>query len=234
VLIDSYHNLKFPEDGYILRDSIFIDRHPYEWKGDHVFTNYMQLLKALVANGYFVETLNQPITCFDGYNYGAFILSDPEKALSKTEVTKLQKDVELRGLSVIVLAEWSDLSLIQKHTFTSEFSGKVWTPKMGGSNLKSLNTLLQPYGMSLKESSYSGNVFVGDEKIKIESGAIIDRFPNKGYLFSGKVIKDIITISKVDDTDSVEEIHPLVGVYDLSEESNLLQSGSILVIGDSY
>lgn len=65
ILFDSFHNLKFPEDGYILRDSIFIDKQPYEWKGDHVFTNYMQLYKFLGAQGYFVEVLNEPITCFD-------------------------------------------------------------------------------------------------------------------------------------------------------------------------
>lgn len=65
ILIDAFHNLKYPEDGYILRDSIFIDKQPYEWKGDHVFTNYMQLYKFLNSQGYSVEILNEPITCFD-------------------------------------------------------------------------------------------------------------------------------------------------------------------------
>lgn len=62
ILIDSFHNLKFPEDGYVLRDSIFIDKQPYEWKGDHVFTNYMQLYRYLTSLGYHVEVLNEPIT----------------------------------------------------------------------------------------------------------------------------------------------------------------------------
>lgn len=235
VLIDAFHNLKFPEDGYILRDSIFVNRQPYEWKGDHVFTNYMQLYKYLVAQGYFVEVLNESIICFDSQYYGTYILADPEKALTKQEVTKLQKDIEQRGLSIILLAEWSEASLISKHTFASEFYKKTWNPLIGGCNLRSVNTLLHPYGISFKESSVSGSVIVGEEKFRIESGAIIDRFPNNGYLFSGKLTEDSKTIKAIDDNQKVaQEVHPIVGVFNLSDKTNDLNSGSILVIGDSY
>ena len=70
ILFDAYHNLKFPEDGYILRDSIFIDKQSYEWKGDHLFTNYMHLYKYLtLSEGYYVEVLNEPVTCINSSNY---------------------------------------------------------------------------------------------------------------------------------------------------------------------
>ena len=235
ILIDSFHNLKFPEDGYVLRDSIFVDKHPYEWKGDHVFTNYMKLYKYLIAQGYYVEVLNESIICFDSQSYGTFILADPEKALTKQEVNKLQKDIEQRGLSLIVLAEWSEQSLISKHTFSSEFYKKTWNPLIGGWNLKSINTLLHPYGISFKESSYSGSIVVGNEKFKIESGSIIGKFPNKGFLFSGKLTEDSNTIKTIDEsTQTEEQVHPMVGVYDISDENSTLNSGSILVFGDSY
>jgi len=113
ILIDSFHNLKFPEDGYILRDSIFIDKQPYEWKGDHAFTNYIQLYQFLRSQGYYIEILNEPITCFDSRNFGTFILADPEKGLSRNEVIKLRKDIETRGLSLIIIAEWSDKIMIK-------------------------------------------------------------------------------------------------------------------------
>lgn len=235
ILIDAFHNLKFPEDGYILRDSIFVDKQPYEWKGDHVFTNYMQLYKYLSIQGYSVEVLNEPITCFDSKNYGTFILADPEKALSRQEVVKLRKDIETRGLSLIVIAEWSDQVMKDKHTFTSEFTRKTWNPVVAGSNLDSINTLLKPYGIMFRESSYSGTIAVGEEKFKVESGAIIQKFPNKGFLFSGKLVEDRVTIEKINDFSSIkEELHPIVGIYDLSDENNNKQSGSILAIGDSY
>jgi len=235
ILMDAYHNLKFPEDGYILRDSIFVDKQPYEWKGDHLFTNYLQLYKFLRSQEYHIEILNEPITCFDSRNYAAFILADPEKALSKNEVIKLRKDIEIRGLSLIVIAEWSDEAMIEKHTFKSEFTKKEWKPVIGGSDLRSINTLLKPYGIMFKESSYSGTIAVGEEKYKIESGAVIQKFPNKGYLFAGKLVEDVISMAKIEDLDKIkEEIHPLIGIYDLSDENNNKESGSILAIGDSY
>jgi len=86
-----------------------------------------------------------------------------------------------------------------------------------------------------KESSYSGTIAVGEEKFKIESGAIIQKFPNKGFLFTGKLVEDKITIEKLDDFEDIpEELHPLVGIYDLSDENNSKNSGAILAIGDSY
>ena len=198
-----------------------------------MFTNYIELYKYLTAQGYFVEVLNESIIWFDSQYYGTFILSDPEKALTKQEVTKLQKDIEQRGLSIILLAEWSESSLISKHTFTSEFYKKTWNPLVGGWNLRSVNTLLHPYGISFKESSVSGSVIVGNEKFRIESGVIIDKFPNKGFLFSGKFTEDSKTIEAIDDNDkALEEIYPIVGVFNLNE--NNTNSGSILVIGDSY
>ena len=41
VLLDQYHSLKYPENGYILRDSLLNSDYPYEWNGDHIFTNYV-------------------------------------------------------------------------------------------------------------------------------------------------------------------------------------------------
>lgn len=236
ILIDAYHNLKFPEDGYILRDSIFIDKQPYEWKGDHIFTNLMHFYKYLVlSDQYYVEVLNEPITCFDSKNYIAYILADPERALTKNEVTKLQKDLEKRGLSLIVIADWQDAEMLKKHRFVSEVTQKEWEPVIGGAHLGSINTLLKPYGIAFKESSYSGTIVVGEEKFKIESGAIIEKFPNKGFLFSGKLFEDKVMIESIEDFENIdEEIHPIVGIYDLSDENNDKNSGSILVLGDSY
>jgi membrane-bound transcription factor site-1 protease len=132
ILIDSFHNLKFPEDGYILRDSIFIDKHPYEWKGDHMFTNYVHLYKFLRSQGYFVEILNEPITCFDARNYAALFMADGEKALSRNEIVKLRKDIETRNMGLVIIAEWSDEEMMQRHSFKSEFTGKTWDPIVGG------------------------------------------------------------------------------------------------------
>ena len=130
ILFDQYHSLKYPESGYILRDSVFQDQHPFEWKGDHLYTNYAQLLKYLWEKGFYPEILTEPLTCFDSWNYGTFILADPERRLSQNEILKVRADVENWGMDLIVFAEWSHPVLSEKHAFKS-YTGKMWTPSVG-------------------------------------------------------------------------------------------------------
>ena len=60
VLLDQYHSLKYPETGYILRDSLLNADYPYEWNGDHIYTNYVHLHQKLVESGFYVEVLAEP------------------------------------------------------------------------------------------------------------------------------------------------------------------------------
>mmetsp|Transcript_24365 Transcript_24365/g.37742 ORF Transcript_24365/g.37742 Transcript_24365/m.37742 type:complete len:175 (+) Transcript_24365:2271-2795(+) len=41
LLFDQFHSLKFPDNGYIMRDSLANQDFPFEWNGDHLFTNYV-------------------------------------------------------------------------------------------------------------------------------------------------------------------------------------------------
>lgn len=38
--------------------------------GDHIHTNFRDMYQHLRSNGYFVEVLGAPITCFDASQYG--------------------------------------------------------------------------------------------------------------------------------------------------------------------
>ena len=92
LLFDQFHSLKYPNNGFIMRDSLNPSyAQPYEWTGDHMFTNYVQLHQRLTEyGGYFVETLTDPATCFDASNYGALLLIDPEDFFSNNEISKLR------------------------------------------------------------------------------------------------------------------------------------------------
>ena len=48
VLFELRHSLKYPENGYIPRDSVHYDQFAYEWKGDHLFTTF-QFLHSVLA-----------------------------------------------------------------------------------------------------------------------------------------------------------------------------------------
>jgi len=87
--------LKYPENGFILRDSLNNFDYPFEWNGDHLFTNYVQLHQRLTEYGkYHVEILSDPFTCFDAQNYGALLVIDPEDYFSTAEINKLREDIE--------------------------------------------------------------------------------------------------------------------------------------------
>jgi membrane-bound transcription factor site-1 protease len=56
--------------------------------------------------GYFIEILAQPITCVDASNYGVLLLIDVEDFFSEDEIQAIRYNVEVKGLSLIVAADW--------------------------------------------------------------------------------------------------------------------------------
>ena len=96
----------------------------------------------LSRKGYYLETLNQPLTCFSAENYKALLLVDIEDYLSEEEITKLRVDVETRGLSLIVVADWYNKEKIEKTNYFNTGTFEEWKPFMGGSNVPTLNALL--------------------------------------------------------------------------------------------
>ena len=106
VLLDQYHSLKYPENGYILRDSLLNADYPYEWNGDHIYTNYVQMHQKLVESEFYVEVLTEPYSCFDPLNYQSLLIIDPEDYFSQAEIVKLRQDFEWQGLSLIIIADW--------------------------------------------------------------------------------------------------------------------------------
>lgn len=87
LLFDQFHSLKFPENGYVLKDSLSSFDHPFEWNGDHIFTNFVQMHQRLTEmGGYSIEVLSDPFTCFDANNYGALMIIDTEDYFSEAEI----------------------------------------------------------------------------------------------------------------------------------------------------
>ncbi len=98
--------MKYPENGYILRDSLLNSDYPYEWNGDHIFTNYVHLHQKLIESDFYIEVLTENFGCFDARNYKTLMIIDPEDYFSEQEILKLRQDIEYRGLSLIVIADW--------------------------------------------------------------------------------------------------------------------------------
>ena len=59
LLFDQFHSLTYPVNGFIWKDQIDddIEGDPYEWLGDHIYTNLQGLYTRLTKQGYFVEIM---------------------------------------------------------------------------------------------------------------------------------------------------------------------------------
>lgn len=186
LLFDQFHNLNYPTNGLIWRDTYDEDfgNDPYEWLGDHLFTNMIGLYNRLTKDGYYIEILNEPLTCFDARNYGALLMIDIEDYLSDEEISSLRYGFEQQGLTLIIVADWYNEEVLKQKKYYNIVTFEDWYPFMGGSNLLTLNQLLQPYHIALGQGVYQGKITLESTKIDVLSSTEIIRFPKDGYLVS--------------------------------------------------
>lgn len=162
VLWDLGHNLKFPEAGLIIRDESE-GAYLFDWRGDHPFTNHLNVYKTLIDSGFIVDFLYDDFSCIDGNLYSVYLLIDPERSYSPYEISKIQYDMELKKTSLVIFSEWGDYSTLQVQLSYSNF-----TTALPGSNINTINTLLSPYFIELSQSkSFSDTGRIHSQKFSV-------------------------------------------------------------------
>lgn len=63
---------------------------------------------------------------------GALLLVDSEEEFFPEEISKLKLDVEERGLSLVVFADWYNSEVMKKIRFYDENTRQWWMPDTGG------------------------------------------------------------------------------------------------------
>ncbi|XP_076449807.1 membrane-bound transcription factor site-1 protease-like isoform X2 [Babylonia areolata] len=182
VLWDQFHNLRYPP-GYFPRDNLRMKNDPLDWNGDHIHTNFRDMYQHLRTSGYYVEVLGSPFTCFDASQYGTLLMVDAEEEYFPEEVTKLKRDVD-NGLSIIVFADWYNVSVMKKVRFYDENTRQWWMPDTGGANIPAINDLLLPYNMAFSDEVYEGDFTVGQHEMHYASGTSIAKFPQEGLILT--------------------------------------------------
>ena len=169
---------------------------------------------------------------------------DPEDYFSEHEIIKVRQDIEYRGLSLIVIADWYNQDLMKRNAFFNNNTFEIWTPLMAGANIPSINALLAPYQIAFGEKVFSGDFLLDKRQVMIDSGSEIIRFPKNGYLISAKLSEEsnqILTkglqfeesVEKVDlEIEQSDRMVPTIGIVE-----NLPgfddSSGRIIVMTDS-
>ncbi|XP_049814659.1 membrane-bound transcription factor site-1 protease isoform X1 [Schistocerca nitens] len=226
ILWDQYHNLRYPS-GYFPRDNLRMKNDPLDWNGDHIHTNFKDMYQHLRNNGYYVEVLGSPFTCFDASQYGTVLLVDAEEEYFPEEFAKLKRDVD-NGLSLIVFADWYNVTVMKKVKFYDENTRQWWMPDTGGANIPAINDLLSSWGIALGDRVFEGQYTIGDHDMYYASGTSIIRFPENGTVIFQK-LKDQGHEVLVEDS-SVSENVPILGLLQTKASE---KSGRIVIYGDS-
>jgi len=58
----------------------------FDNKGDHLYTNFLDLYKKLISRGYYVDVSFHSLECMDLSQYNYLIIIDPEKKFSEKEI----------------------------------------------------------------------------------------------------------------------------------------------------
>ncbi|XP_017891773.1 membrane-bound transcription factor site-1 protease isoform X1 [Ceratina calcarata] len=183
ILWDQYHNLRYPP-GYFPRDDLRAKNDPLDWNGDHIHTNFKDMYQHLRNAGYYLEVLGAPFTCFNARNYGTLLIVDTEEEFFPEEVAKLRKDVDEEGLSVVVFADWYNVTVMRKVKFYDENTRQWWIPDTGGANVPALNDLLYAnWGIAFGDQVRNGQFNLGQHPtVTFASGTTITRFPKDGVI----------------------------------------------------
>ncbi|XP_050499570.1 membrane-bound transcription factor site-1 protease isoform X1 [Diabrotica virgifera virgifera] len=227
VLWDQYHNLRYPP-GYFPRDNLKVKNDPLDWNGDHIHTNFKDMYQNLRNTGYYVEVLGSPFTCFDASQYGTLLIVDPEEEFFPEEIMKLKRDVDA-GLSVIVFADWYNVTVMKKVKFYDENTRQWWMPDTGGSNVPAINELLASWDIQLGDRVFEGKFKLNEHDVYYASGTSIRTFPKEGVVIARELTDQGTDI--LGEPENTKYTVPILGLT--QTKSTDKKSGRIVVYGDS-
>ncbi|PRP88795.1 membrane-bound transcription factor protease, site 1 [Planoprotostelium fungivorum] len=234
ILWDQYHSIRYPS-GYFPRDALDQRDEPFDWNGDHLHTNFKWMWAYLRNQGYYVDILGSPYTCFDAKNYGALVIVDPEEEYFPAEIKKIERDVREEGLSLVIFADWYNVDVMKNVVFFDENTKQWWSPATGGSNIPALNDLLRPFDMAFGDRVFDGILKSenDDHNAAFGSGVTIARFPKGGGMVPQSLMDQTEDLKRF--RGEFKTVYPLA-IYPYPNTSQALpqnMKGRIALYGDS-
>lgn len=128
-----------------------------------------------------------------------------------------------------MVGDWYNAEKLGQMSYYNMVTFEEWWPFMGGANVPTLNALLGPYGISLGQGVYQGQLMLESQKIEVQSGSEIIRFPRGGYLLSAELKVQVSVDPKV--KVGKKQTVPVIGILDGLQ--NKPKAGTIVVMTDS-
>ena len=275
ILFDRGHNLIYPYDQNIIKDNLFSDCLDFDWTYESIQTNFKGLndfllnnLNSLegIDNNYYIEETTKNLDLINLNLYSVLVIIDAEKNFTMEEINNMQNSLENNDLGILIISEWNnDLikNKIHRNRMNMNIStntSQIFLPKketiFSGSNILNLNNFLLKYNIALSQDTISGNVYLMNKIIEINSGTSISLFPKGGLIFGGyfdndeSVILDSEDIFTYDDNDFINDdditldkisrikkdklYRAVLGVIDGGQKKNENNFGRLAIFTDSY
>ena len=275
ILFDRGHNLIYPYDQNIIKDNLFSDCLDFDWTYESIQTNFKGLndfllnnLNSLegIDNNYYIEETTKNLDLINLNLYSVLVIIDAEKNFTMEEINNMQNSLENNDLGILIISEWNNDLIKNKihrnrmNMNTSTNTSQILLPKketiFSGSNILNLNNFLLKYNIALSQDTISGNVYLMNKIIEINSGTSISLFPKGGLIFGGyfdndeSVILDSEDIFTYDDNDFINDdditldkisrikkdklYRAVLGVIDGGQKKNENNFGRLAIFTDSY
>ena len=240
ILFDRGHNLIYPYDQNIIKDNLLSENFDFDWTYESIETNYKGLHDYLLTNlnslsgidnDYYIEETTQNLDKINLNLYSVLVIIDAEKNFTVNELKEMQNALENNDLGILIISEWNNdliknklhknrMRILNNNTQIPHPEKETYT---AGSNIPNINNFLLKYNIALSQDTISGNVYLMNKIIEINSGTSISLFPKGGLIFGGyfdndeSIILDSEDIFTNDDND----------INDENEENNLDQINNI-------
>ena len=275
ILFDRGHNLIYPYDQNVIKDNLFSDCLDFDWTYESIQTNFKGLndfllnnLNSLegIDNNYYIEETTKNLDLINLNLYSVLVIIDAEKNFTMEEINNMQNSLENNDLGILIISEWNNDLIKNKihrnrmNMNTSTNTSQILLPKketiFSGSNILNLNNFLLKYSIALSQDTISGNVYLMNKIIEINSGTSISLFPKGGLIFGGyfdndeSVILDSEDIFTYDDNDFINDdditldkisrikkdklYRAVLGVIDGGQKKNENNFGRLAIFTDSY
>ena len=275
ILFDRGHNLIYPYDQNVIKDNLFSDCLDFDWTYESIQTNFKGLndfllnnLNSLegIDNNYYIEETTKNLDLINLNLYSVLVIIDAEKNFTMEEINNMQNSLENNDLGILIISEWNNDLIKNKihrnrmNMNTSTNTSQIFLPKketiFSGSNILNLNNFLLKYNIALSQDTISGNVYLMNKIIEINSGTSISLFPKGGLIFGGyfdndeSVILDSEDIFTYDDNDFINDdditldkisrikkdklYRAVLGVIDGGQKKNENNFGRLAIFTDSY
>lgn len=223
-----WHQVRYPS-AYVPRDNLKMKNDPLDWNADHLHTNFRDFYQQLRSAGYYIDVLTTPLNCLDGSQYGTLLLVDVEEEFWPEEVEKLYNEVTSKGLSLLIMADWYNTTVMKKVKFFDENTQEWWLPVTGGSNIPALNNLLQPFSIFLSDKVLEGKFSIAGHEMYYASGTTLSSFPSKGRLLSVSLNDQGYDVIIGSTKTKKQPLLPISGLLEVGGKAG----GRIAIYGDS-